>query len=363
MTREDSQFMYGIAILMMVNHHLFCWNSRNSYSLFSLLPWDNAQVRFAWLCRLCVSIFAFISGYGMCRIAEKKGRTERCRPGEIVHGYRLAVRQILKLMKKYWIVFAIFVPLGLMVHKLDLIGPWHFLLGLLGIDNSYNAEWWYVRQYMFMLMLFPILDWLVCCLYVFCEKNIIRKLSYGRTLLRILSILILLLFAVFRNSGVLIGFINLLDDGRFVYTLIFIEGYLCAFFELFSIGCKSPLYCRIKPFFCLLMLAACIGVRYIRAYGPTYVKYDAFITAPIIYSILILTERFGGFRRIVMRVGKYSTYIWLCHTFFISYYFINFFNSARYAVLIYLMALAVSMVSAVLLTRVEKWLFCSIMGT
>lgn len=62
-TKRQSAVLQGVAILMMVYHHLYSF----AVEYDSLLPFmqvDTVQ-KIAWFCKLCVGIFAFISGYGM----------------------------------------------------------------------------------------------------------------------------------------------------------------------------------------------------------------------------------------------------------------------------------------------------------
>ena len=52
MTKKHTQMLYGIAIAMMLYHHLFCIPSRLNCNYFSVL--GNIELKLAWFCsNLC----------------------------------------------------------------------------------------------------------------------------------------------------------------------------------------------------------------------------------------------------------------------------------------------------------------------
>ena len=139
-------------------------------------------------------------------------------------------------------------------------------------------------------------------------------------------------------------------------TLIFFTGFLCAFFHLFEIGSESTWFQRIKPILAIIILFLCIGIRWLRAYDATYCKYDAFITAPIIYNIVTLLAFVKPVSYFFCKLGKYSTYMWLTHTFFCFYYTSYWIFSFRISLLMFIMTFVVSWFTAIILTMIEKGL-------
>ena len=63
MTKRQSAVLQGVAIWMMLYHHLYS-EAAEYESLFPFLQADAVR-RIAWFCKICVGIFAFVSGYGM----------------------------------------------------------------------------------------------------------------------------------------------------------------------------------------------------------------------------------------------------------------------------------------------------------
>ena len=65
LTTEKSFITKGIAILMMMWHHCFL---PGRYDGFSIVFWplaENQVIHIANFCKICVSLFVFISGYGL----------------------------------------------------------------------------------------------------------------------------------------------------------------------------------------------------------------------------------------------------------------------------------------------------------
>lgn len=60
--KEISNRIQGIAILMMIVHHLFAFPDRLMFDYISV--WGGIETFVGSMCKICVSIFAFLSGYG-----------------------------------------------------------------------------------------------------------------------------------------------------------------------------------------------------------------------------------------------------------------------------------------------------------
>ena len=82
LNKKTAGALHGIAILMMIYHHLFIGGNvlyvNEGKSILSVFDFINltgsgsAQLGFAWFCKLCVAIFAFTSGYAMYKQFDKK---------------------------------------------------------------------------------------------------------------------------------------------------------------------------------------------------------------------------------------------------------------------------------------------------
>ena len=64
--RKASVCLKGIAIILMMFHHNFRDETLFKSYTISFVPFSEAHVvAFAYACKICVSLFAFITDYGM----------------------------------------------------------------------------------------------------------------------------------------------------------------------------------------------------------------------------------------------------------------------------------------------------------
>lgn len=294
-TKEKSKLVYGVAICLMVFHHLFAFPERinSTYELvfdFSVL---HVETILSYFGKICTCMFAFLSGYGM---AKKRN--------EVSKGYKLSVIQIKKLYRCYWSVFVLFIPYGMCkgILKLQLK---ELIKNIIGCACSYNAEWWYIREYVIMLFIFP-------CVYKIIEY-IHKEVQFKvRWLLEILALSLL-------------SFIY--SDMQ--YIILFIIGIVFVKEEIFEAAYK-----RINGNYWSAILV-CLTILIRTLFGW---KADAFITPIFVYAIYIFSEKNLISKYVIIllkNIGKYSTYIWLIHTFFIYYYFQNIIFAPKYSMLIF----------------------------
>lgn len=155
-SKEESIMIRGLAVMLMVFHHLFAFPERISYSYFAPLDFTGLHLEtiLAYYGRICISIFAFLTGYGMIQKERNKEHQS------IRRGYRSTMRQLTKFLVRFWLVYVIWVPLGIVRGNYE----WEaraFFRGLLGLNCKYNQEWWYVSEYIKILLVFPIVAYLI----------------------------------------------------------------------------------------------------------------------------------------------------------------------------------------------------------
>ena len=102
-TKRDTQAIKGVAILMMFFHHCFLKMDRfDEYGIIST-PFTSQQlIYFAQFCKICVSIFVFISAYGITLSFRNKNQTYMLDKQETT---ALVCRRYLKMMNGYWFIF------------------------------------------------------------------------------------------------------------------------------------------------------------------------------------------------------------------------------------------------------------------
>lgn len=152
LTAQHSKSLHGIAIMMMLFRHLF-YPGRLTFEYFSLTDYflgEGTEENIAILFKICVAVFTFTSGYAMNRkSAQSEESTGSC----------LSVRTFVSFMRKYVIVYAVFIPLACIFADYgNRFSRSTFFYSLLGWDASFNDAWWYVGFYIHMLIAFPLMD-------------------------------------------------------------------------------------------------------------------------------------------------------------------------------------------------------------
>lgn len=142
MNRNETTILKGVAIMLMVFHHLF--NRLENVALCADLPLFHDQSLLLWLSGACnpVAFFVLLGGYGMY-IVNRKGDYHR-------------YTRILKLYVHLWLILAVFLTLG---HWLQPdVYPGSFgtmLLNLTGYDVQYNNEYWFLLPYIVLMLVCP----------------------------------------------------------------------------------------------------------------------------------------------------------------------------------------------------------------
>ena len=346
MTKEESAVIKGLAIWMMVYHHRFNGVALYGGHYHSLLNFGgvNLEQALAWFCKLCVALYAFVSGYGMFYSLRKGDETEQNKlfPA-LLNKYRIVLKRLWNFYRQYWLVLIVYVLLNWLLYRQPIL--WKELLAnLLGISSSYNGSWWYVFQYVKMMAAVPILDVLF-----------IRFPSKTEELLK----WILPVCVIGAGSVLWGGFFQLVDWIRPAFTAVFVMGYLFA---------KYSVYQRLNQWmidwrkgwaiaFCLAVLGAVICLRVVLAKDADYAQTD-FLIAPIfIYSLLYLLRYLKNFSRILAWFGGYSTYIWLFHLFFFGQAFERIVLLTGWSTGIYLTLMGLSTLTALVLAFLERKIF------
>lgn len=129
MTKYYSKLLYGIAILLMMFLRVAAGNMFSVKSLF--LP-DKALTLVAIFGKICVSIYAFISGFGLWKTYEK------LEDKSIQNLSVVIIKRLVKFWKVYW-------PICIMVAIEKVIfDPFEFVKNMIGLSTSYNPACWYV---------------------------------------------------------------------------------------------------------------------------------------------------------------------------------------------------------------------------
>ena len=320
-TRDDTKAIKGLAVIMMLFHHIAYSPERYPVgfegfsSAWERFITDGYLQSLTQSSKICVSVFFFLGGYGMYK--------------RIQSGKFCLTDSIISLFKKYWRVFAVFIPIAYIFFRrsgegtnyLNVIYDYQDIKTLIttiianftALSSSLNKEWWFIQTY-------------VCALFlgsIYCALTKKRK-SFATEIFIVFSIDILIrnVFPAIANTET---FISLGSD--FLYSKIFrISSYASAFFAGIVFA-KYDAVVRIKkimdniPCKTALALIGMFTVIWSRSYivdSHIDIVYSVFfvVFASVFFDGIKPLKKGMGF------LGIHSTNIWLIHSFF-CYYFLE----------------------------------------
>ena len=285
MDKKTTQMIKGVAILIMIMHH------------FIVIPFTEFGyiiTKFGYACKICVGIYAMLSGYGYFFAKEKT--------------IKYGLKKIWGLLKIYWIsLFTLFIPMAL-------IGGWKItpaklVVQLFGLLPNLNWFAWYVFFYIFCMLIMPPL----CKYRVFRFKPLINLA---------LMLVVPYIFEVGLHMVPNYQDNTIIHDlfSCFLYLPCFLVGYWMA---------ENKIVDKIKtvkwlhnPFISLAGIVIIFAARMCIASVLGFCL-DV-IYAPLMICLLVYifeyTEKYKLINLTFTTLGKYSTGMWFFHAVFFSTY-------------------------------------------
>jgi len=334
----------GLAIFLMIYHHLFAFPERiSSVDYIPLFMFGNMPIDqlFGLFGKLTVAIFLFLSGYGLYKTFESKGKFD----------WKDSFQRIVQFYFYYLAVFLLFVPVGLFFFQDNaryIFDFKDFLFNLLTLKSTYNGEWWFVSLYIELLICFPFLA---------------KMMKKAPVLLSYISF-VLLFFAGFFSrllpqfpyneyAQIALTHLSALLFWQFVFLVgMYFAKYSCFdkmnnFFtsrHLDSVFTYLFLFvfCFFSRQFLLPYVIKTMGISNYNIYN-----YADFILAPIlIFSFVKMVLRVKVLFRMFAFLGKHSNNIWLTHTFFAYHFMEKVVFYPRYSILIVIWLFVITIVSS-----------------
>ena len=284
MSKEESRCLSGIAILLMIFLHT-C-GSADTFPKANYYGWLGYLALYG---KICVSLFAFISGYGL---TEKYKDYKQTSVNPISFFYNFVIKRLYSFYK----IFG-FVCVAVFLYKITLgqnIDFKEFILNFTGLSFSYDGAWWYIRYYFFMILaIFPLF-----CLF----DNMISKFN--------LKVEKILIFVFFSALCVIAFFLRYKVPGG-VCVFVFLSGIVCSKYELLKYvnnGFISSI---------LFFIGVCIRLTYTNPIGS--LGLDLIVVPLIIPFLLFLIEKKEEVYKFFYKLGSFSTFMWLTHGFIIRF--------------------------------------------
>lgn len=324
-TKNKSLSIKFIAVLFMIILHTFAFPNRiKNVNYTSMLILDEIPIEYyiGRLGSICVGMFTFLSGYGLYISF-----------GENIN-YKSIIKKIYNVYLNYWIVFLIFIPIGIG------IGRYSFninesLLNFIGFKDSYNAEWWFLRLYVMLLLIYPIFIKIIDKY----NKNIIIILSF---LINIGGYGLTKITYMIGIKSFIISSIVLILGGQFLFVL----GVVIAKYGIFN---ELKIKLKFSRLVWILFLTCITLVMLVTVDIPVIGEVLKLIFIPIFIFILaiVINEK----SRLVI-LGKHSTNMWLTHSFFCYYLFQKFTFASKYSILILLQLVIITIIISIIINKI-----------
>lgn len=382
-TSKQSVMLQGLAAAMMLYHHLFI-RPDMLFVEYSTLLGETREIRLALFCKLCVAIYAFVSGYGMCSVflrAASEGKKGMRFFTLLRQDYILVLQKLIRFFSIYWFcVLLYFACENLFLGKEKPLSE--LLPNLLALSDSFNGSWWYALEYVKILLFLPLLH----LLFVFenDHEERLKKKWFFLTLFGLLALFLVLALNLFPSWEYHFRlFVNRLMPS---YLLCAAGGFLIARFSLIpSLGklcisllprvqgpvqeetfrrsrdqgpVQEALPCRSRRLSALLSLAGLFLmflpflIRYLITVDAMQTSLDFLLTPVFCLGFLLFLGDQKIPAQIFFFIGKHSVYIWLLHLIFLDGFFRNLVMASHTAIGIYLTLLFFSLLCAILLRTV-----------
>lgn len=321
---NDTNITKGIAICAMLIHHLF--NETNIYGYYIQ--------QIGIVCKVCVSMFLFVSGYGMT-IQYSKLDCHRVR-NRITSTLKFLLRRLIKFYLNYWAIFIIIVPLGIFAFGRTLSiaygtdnSIWSNLVkDILGIqgDDSYIITWWFNTLILSLYLLFPLL-------YRLMKR---KPIAVGFTILLFLwprEYIVDNFFYIF----------YLWNSNLALYTLVFVLGiFVAQHIKSINIFLNKIKIQLVFTFSLLVSISLCFSRQLFAEEYADQITLDAFITTFVVLSIVAFCRMTKLKLSPLAVLGKHSMNIYLIHTFILMFFFPKFIFECKFSPIIFIALLGES---------------------
>lgn len=332
-TKENTLEAKGVAIMLMVMHHLFAYPNRVTSGAYqSILHIGNFRMDMflAGFGNICIGMYLFLSGIGAFHKYKNKNK----------YDFSDSFRVIRVFFVRYWLIFLIFVPIGF--HFFQVKFHWsEFLLNFFCLRSTYNREWWFVSLYLELMLIFP--------LYRKVVDRYPRLSFLGSGVVAILGFLMqrIAVCDYMKQQVLTTVFVSELYnevEGFLMWQFMFTIGYLCAKNRWYHDATKRLQRLSMDKWYVYLFMV--VSVMVFRSKLPKEKLFDVILVPIFILAAVRLIEG-TKFEFIFRFLGKHSINIWLVHTFLCYRYMQWMVYAPKYSIIIYILLILMSLLCSV----------------
>lgn len=337
-----AQKLKGIAIILMLQHHNFRVKSLYDAYTVSFFPFhEDYIVKISLFFKICVSIFAFITGYGLYHSYNNKKETDE----------KWVIKRYIKTFSGYWFIFIGSCVLCELINNRTsniymkdgfLLGIIKILTDFFGFNNlldlqQLNGTWWYMSCAIVFIIILPFI--------VKLEKSMGR----GYLLLLLTIIIPRVMNIVWVNRNVCMPYI-------FVYVLGIVSAKYKWVDRIINYKViRNDLGNKVIKFI-LEVILIMIGIKlYFRLPTEIFweIKYGIIPFFVMIWCIEFIIN-IPLISNILKLLGKHSMNIFLIHTFIRGIYLSDFIYSFYHFILITGVLLFISLAVSILIEKIKE---------
>lgn len=357
-TKENTKQIKGIAIVLMLMHHLYLFPDRIPYDMelatnIYIFGKEFTQI-LGEFGKFCVPLYMFLGGYGLYMKLNSEKQAS---------GSNSLVSHYIKLYMAYWKVFLIFIPIGFLLFNnqpqycndatiCNRFSGYYLkvvIFNFVGISDSLVSEWWFFSAYLFALFIG----------FVFWElfKNR-RNLHIELASVIIWYILTTDVFTMmpwtegYASMEANPWFYNLCMNSQ--YSVYLLLGIIIAKYQVFDAWNKLiEGFVRIEK----ILISAFIIIL--------VVDIDVFLSVPgyimilipmFTFACVVFIEETKVFKKLLKVLGEHSTNMWLIHGFYCYYFYpiVKVVYGSKNAIISLLVLVALSLASSYLVNAVWK---------
>ncbi len=349
-SKRKSLCLKGFAIVLLMCIH--CFGDVERFAGYEFNFWPIGQdlfVELAYYCKICVSIFAFISGYGLFLSARSKTNS-------ITATNKWITSRIIKTLNGFWFVYAVSCAVLLTIPDTPIKkyftqgfvrGGVYAFLDFMGVAHLFttptlNASWWYMSAAIVFILLMPLLI------------KLAGKVGW------FLSFVVIAVIPKVLFNGETFG-----ATGIYTFILPVFFGALFAHFNLFEKIdnikiVKNKILNEIIVFLALVFVILVSIYVWIRVpYTKTWEYHYGFAPLPVI--VFCNRYLFNGnnpisrFLCVIFAfLGKHSMNIFVFHSFIRVHLLNEFVYSFKYPTLTIVVLLAISLVASIIFELIKK---------